>query len=272
MPLKPRQPFKAALLAVCVLSGAACHPSAGAEQAAASETAEPARKPIATALFSSLPIARPENVAMEDLLREDVPAHWATSLLTDRGEWRAVDWLGIRDDGYDALAGIDLLVMAQPRPLAPEENVALDNFVRDGGTVLLFADPHLTQESAYALGDPRRPGHTVLLSPILSRWGIELEHDESDEKTGADWNGVTLPLSEAGRFRLKPDAGEFAGRCVLEAEARLVSCEIGKGRLLALADAALLEPDTGGRAEIRRALLERLIDAALASEVGKSRD
>ena len=269
---KRRRPFNAAIAAVCALAAAACHPSAGAEQAEPSAAATAARAPVSTALFSSLPIARAERLSIEDQLKDGAPAHWAARLLSDRGEWRAVDWLGTRDDGYDALAGIDLLVMAQPRPLAPEENVALDRFVRDGGTVLLFADPDLTQESAYSLGDPRRPAHTVLLSPILSRWGIELERDDRDEATDVAWNGVTLPLAEAGRFRLKPDAGEFAGQCDLEADARIVSCTIGKGRLLAMADAALVEPDTAATAQIRRSLLERLVDSALAAKTGKSRD
>ena len=66
-------------------------------------------------------------------------------------------------------------MMIQPRPLSPQENVALDNWVAAGGRLLLFADPALTEDSAFAIGDRRRPQDVVLLSPILARWGLELE-------------------------------------------------------------------------------------------------
>ncbi len=200
---------------------------------------------------------------MADWLTRDAPPHWAVDLLADRGEWRAVDWLGESDDGQQSLAETDLLVMAQPRPLAPEENVALDQYVRGGGSALLFADPELTQESLYPLGDRRRPLHGVLLSPILARWGLALERDDTDTAHSAMWDGLSLPLARAGRFRLVEDGGESAGDCELQAEGRLVACTIGEGRLVAFADAALLEPDSGETAEIRAALLDRLIDSAL---------
>lgn len=253
-----------ALLSALAL--AACNPSPG------NETVEVTPAPAAIALFSSLPIAQPEGATIADLLSRDAPSHWAVGVLAERGKWRAVDWLGKRDDGWQALAGTDLLIMAQPRPLAPEENVALDEFVRTGGTVLLFADPELTQESAYPLGDRRRPTSGVLLSPILSRWGIELERDGTDLASGVMWNGVSLPLARAGRFRLVEDAEEFAGVCETQADARLVACAIGEGHLLAFADAALLEPDGGETAQIRAALLDMLIDFALRPEAGKTRD
>ena len=51
--------------------------------------------------------------------------------------------------------------------------------MRGGGRVLLFADPMLTRHSAFALGDRRRPQDVVLLSPILARWRLELQFDES---------------------------------------------------------------------------------------------
>jgi hypothetical protein len=260
----------AALAALALLSLAGCNPAAG--NGAADAPGEIAPAPADIALFSSLPIAQPEGASMSDLLSGDAPSHWAVGVLAERGKWRAVDWLGIRDDGWEALAAIDLLILAQPRALAPEENVALDEFVRGGGAVLLFADPELTQDSAYPLGDRRRPLSGVLLSPILARWGIALERDDADRASGVQWNGVSLPLSRAGRFTITRESGEFAGECALEADDRLVACAIGEGRLLAVADAALLEPDSGETAQTRAALLDRLIGSALGPASGKSRD
>lgn len=247
-------PFRAAFVLALALALTACQPPPEGEAPAA---------PIDSALFSSLPIAQPEGASVADLLSRDTPSHWAVDALAARGDWRALDWLGGRADRRQALAEADLLIMAQPRPLAPEENVALDEYVRGGGSVLLFADPELTQESLYPLGDKRRPLHGVLLSPILARWGLALERDDKDRAKVAEWNGVSLPLARAGRFRLVEDGGEFAGQCTLQAEARLVACRIGEGRVVALADAALLEADMAATAETRAALFDRLIDSAL---------
>src|SRR3546814_13026787 len=43
----------------------------------------------------------------------------------------------------DALAGADLLILAQPRALNPVELLVVDEWVRAGGRALLFADPAL---------------------------------------------------------------------------------------------------------------------------------
>ncbi|MBL0020838.1 MAG: hypothetical protein IPP23_00075 [Sphingomonadales bacterium] len=53
-------------------------------------------------------------------------------------------------DGLDKIeASPDgMLIMVQPRLLAPSENVALDKWVRGGGRLVLFADP------AFAVGKP----------------------------------------------------------------------------------------------------------------------
>ena len=147
------------------------------------------------------------------------------------------------------------LVIAQPRVLSPAENVALDGWVRRGGHLLLLADPAWTEESPYPLGDPRRPQAAAMLSPILARWGLELMFDAAQplELRERDVMGVSVPTVLAGTF-----ATRGQGNCRLWGDGLAVTCAIGQGRVLALADAAVLERDDpdGHRAQAFRALLE----------------
>ena len=213
------------------------------------------------ALFTTLPILWRESEDIRGLLRSDAPPHWALAVLRRRGKLHPLDSLAL-PDGKPAMASsganASLLVMAQPRPLSAQENVALDDWVHGGGRVLLFADPMLTADSAFALGDRRRPQDIVLLSPILTRWGLELTFDE-DQPEGeqpVDWNGAKLPVNLPGRFVL-------AGKgCRLLAGGIGARCRIGKGSVLAIADAALLEERAGDGAGSHAALLEQLLREA----------
>lgn len=150
--------------------------------------------------------------------------------------------------------------MAQPRPLSPQENVALDNWVKGGGHLLLLADPALTEESAFAIGDPRRPQAVILLSPILRRWGLDLRFDDAQSfgEVERDVMGMEVPVNLPGQF-----ATEGQSNCRLWGDGLAVTCAIGKGRVVAVADAAVLEredPD-GARADA----FALLLDAAFAA-------
>ncbi|MBB4858457.1 hypothetical protein HNO88_001780 [Novosphingobium chloroacetimidivorans] len=145
-----------------------------------------------------------------------------------------------------------LLVLIQPRPLTPDENVALDTWVRAGGHVLLFADPMLTVHSAFALGDPRRPQDVAMLSPILDHWGLSLEFDDTqrNEERYQQVRGTSIPVNLRGQLRVSP-----AGACRTEATKLLADCRIGKGRAVVIADAALFDGEDAGRVGAFRALI-----------------
>ena len=197
-------------------------------------------------LFTSLPILWNDSPDLASELRSDSAAHWAKAVLAGHGRVVALDLLTTAP-GPRSLAGIGRLVIAQPRPLSPQENVALDNWVRGGGQLLLLADPAYTEESHFALGDPRRPQAAALLSPILTRWGLELQFDAGQplEETERAVMGVPVPVVLPGRFLTRGQTN-----CRLWSEGLAVTCAIGRGRVLALADAALLEraDPTGQRA------------------------
>lgn len=220
---------------------------------------EPDRRVTApVALFTSLPILWNENADLGSILADPAPPHWARAELARLGPIVPLDTLA-QPDGQGPLVGLGRLVMAQPRPLSPAENVALDAWVRAGGRLLLFADPALTAESRFAIGDPRRPITGALLSPILNRWGLELRFDDTAAfgERMAQGDGVRVPVNLPGRWRVRSGAG-----CTLSVEELVADCKVGKGRVLAVADAAVLDHDgdTDTRQAALRSLFQRLFD------------
>lgn len=218
--------LESALAAALLIFAGACR----------SESPPPAAEPATAAdlgLMGTIPIYWGEEEAFGDALSGDAIGHWARDRLQERFALRPLDTLS-----ETALAGLDFLLLAQPRALTPEENVALDAWVRDGGRVLLFADPMLTGESSFPIGDRRRPQDVILLSPILSRWGLRLEFDET-QSAGPSLRdaAVPIPVNLPGRFAVA--GGE--GACALEADGVLARCAIGEGRVVVLADAAVLD-------------------------------
>jgi len=116
--------------------------------------------------------------------------------------------------------GRDVLIVAQPRVMAPEELVALDTWVRGGGRAVIYADPRLDWPSIYPLGDRRRAPPVTLLDPLFAHWGVRLDLGEGT----------------AGRWQ--------RGACAA-IDAVTIDCRIGKGRALLIADADRLDDRTG---------------------------
>lgn len=209
-------------------------------------------------LFTTLPILWNEDGDVADVLKSTEAPHWARQVLAARGPIAALDVLAA-PGARGPLAGVSRLVVAQPRPLSPDENVAIDAWVRAGGRLLLFADPALTEESHFAIGDPRRPQAVVLLSPILKHWGLHLRFDEAQvfgDRTLRIGTAM-VPVNLAGSFVTANKAA-----CSLEAGGVLAVCRIGKGRVTALADAAVLAREDADAA--REKALGALLDRAFA--------
>lgn len=218
-------------------------------------TAPRAAKPAGPlGLFTTLPILWAESPDLSKALSGAEEPHWARGVLASTGTIEPLDVLS-GPPGQAPLDRVRRLVMAQPRVLSPRENVALDAWVRGGGQLLLLADPALTEESAFPLADPRRPQAVVLLSPILSRWGLDLRFDDGQQlgEVSREVMGVPVPVNLPGHFMTRGQAN-----CRLWADGLAVTCAIGAGRVVALADAAVLEredPD-GTRANALRSLLQ----------------
>lgn len=208
-------------------------------------------------LMTTLPIYWPEAESPQELLGGAAQLHWARKALELQFALKPLDVL-VGEGGLDDTR---LLLLVQPRALAPQENVALDSWVRRGGRLLIFADPMLSGETRYALGDRRRPQDVALLSPILARWGLELAYAE-DQPEGLHEvrvDDARLPVVSGGHFRLQPPAGGGESRCRIEAYKLVARCAIGKGQLVAIADATLFETgfETSDSSEALKALVKR---------------
>ena len=215
--------LKSAFLAALMCLPAAC---------SASPAAEVDRPTLG--LMGTIPIFWGEAGSVNELLAGEGSTHWARAELEASYRLEPLDTLAAEN-----LADLDYLLLAQPRALSGAENVALDAWVRKGGRLLLFADPMLTGESKFPIGDRRRPQDVILLSPILGHWGLDLQYDPEQPGGYALLNstGGSIPVNLRGSF--EPMAGE--GECRILAEKVLARCRVGKGRAVVLADAALLD-------------------------------
>jgi len=203
-------------------------------------------------LMTTLPIYWGEAAGMDELIAGTAEPHWARGALEREYELIPLDSLS----GADGLARADgarqgrvrHLLLAQPRALSGSENVALDDWVRGGGRLLLFADPMLTSHSQFSIGDRRRPQDVIFLSPILSRWGLSLQFDEDQEigERVETLGDTALPVDLAGRFTIAETAPDAAAKCELLASGIAADCVIGAGRALIIADAALLDQESDG--------------------------
>jgi hypothetical protein len=206
------------------------------------------------ALMTTLPIYWPEAESVGKLLQSPSDPSQARQTLETRFVLEPVDTLEA-----ETLRGHDRLLLAQPRALAAVENVALDKWVRDGGRLLLFADPMLTHHSHFGIGDKRRAQDVILLSPILTHWGLALAFDPEQpaaERT-VDAAGIAVPVALAGRLAVLP-----GGRCEIAGEGTLARCQIGRGSVTILADAAVLDDAEGTSSEPRRAAVLALASLA----------
>ena len=138
------------------------------------------------------------------------------------------------------LDGARLMLLAQPRALAPTELVALDAWVRRGGRLLVLADPDLAWPTRLPLGDIRRPPPVSRLAPLLDHWGLDLEAPVRRLAVENLRDGTRirrLVLETPGRFRARDD------RCRVGARDFLAFCALGAGRAVLIADADLLRDD-----------------------------
>jgi hypothetical protein len=131
-----------------------------------------------------------------------------------------------------------LLLMAQPLAQPAEDLVALDEWVRRGGRVLLLADPLLEWPSKRQLGDPLRPPPMFMDTGLLAHWGLRL--DAPDERGPA-----VRRLDGFDVLTLSP--GELAGTCDISSDRLVARCRIGKGKATVIADADLLNARELGR-------------------------
>ena len=136
--------------------------------------------------------------------------------------------IGVADAA--SLKGQKLLLMAHPRAQPAEVLVELDQWVRDGGRVLLLADPKLDWPSERAFGDRLRPPPAFADTGLLVHWGLRL--------VGPLQAGPALRSGgEREVLTSSPGKLEATGQCRAEVEEFIARCPIGKGSVTVIADA-----------------------------------
>lgn len=207
-----------ALAALFVLAGAA------ALALMARRPSSPVEKP-SLALLTSLPIVFGEDF---DLKGTGSPALTALSARFNVAPISTTSTKELRRP---------LLLMAQPPAQTAENLVALDEWVRRGGRVLLLADPMLEWPSKRPLGDPLRPPPMFADTGLLAHWGLRLD--------APDQRGAAV-RSLAGMNILTVSPGALDGSCAISADRLVAECRIGKGRATVVADADFLNVDALG--------------------------
>lgn len=186
-------------------------------------------------LMTTLPLQWSEGGIEADLAAE-AKAHPVYSRLQAQYDIRPLDAFDTLDKNP-----LSLMLLAQPRALGPAELVKLDSWVRNGGRLLILADPALQWGSLYPIGDKRRPLFTSLLSPLFSHWGLELVLPMTDEQAVVlrEVNGLSIRTQTPGEWL--PKTGKASAACAIASHRMLADCRVGKGRALLVADADLLD-------------------------------
>ena len=121
--------------------------------------------------------------------------------------------------------------MAHPPSQTAENLVAFDQWVRNGGRVLLLADPMLEWPSKRPLGDPLRPAPMFMDTGLLAHWSLRLD---APAERGPQLRKL------AGREILTVSPGSLSGKCAISADRLVADCDIGRGHATIVADADLL--------------------------------
>ncbi len=233
---------------------------------------------VALFLFSGGKETPPQRPAV--MVMSSIPLQWGTASMADVASGKAEPApvyqkltakykVTLLDDlQHMGEPGATPLLLIQPRALAPAELVKLDDWVRKGGSVIVFADPALDWPSELPLGDPRRPLFTSLLNPLFRHWGLELAlpTEEEDNDPTVATGEYSLSMKSPGIF-IPVTKKKAMATCRIRKDERIAACSVGKGKALLIADADMLHEAqwTGGLLTSgTMAWLQELIVAAQA--------
>jgi hypothetical protein len=177
------------------------------------------QKPVLMVL-TTLPLLFPEEFTLEGGGSEALSAVETRYRVTPIGTTDAA-----------SLSDGTLLLMAHPLAQTADALVDLDRWVREGGRVLLLADPKLDWPSERPLGDKLRPPPSFADTGLLKHWGLTLA---APSESGPQQREL------AGRQVLTASSGSLSGSCEVERGGFVARCALGKGRAVVVADADFL--------------------------------
>ncbi len=191
------------------------------------------------ALMTSLPLVWGDAQDIETVIAGEGDPHPFYTHLQRSYTVTPVD--SLTADGVLSPGHPDILLLAQNRPLAPEELVALDDWIRAGGRAVIMADPLLAMESGYPIGDKRRPQGVSLMSPLFNRWGLDFIFDEENAgPVRIEGGNYDVRAFAVGGFAMRPEQDLNIAACTISELPMLARCQVGKGRATLIADADML--------------------------------
>ena len=182
------------------------------------------------ALLTSLPLVFGEQFGLDA---------GGSPALTRLEQRYRVEPIGVAD--AVSLKGQALLLMAHPRAQPAEALVELDRWVRDGGQLLLLADPRLDWPSERPLGDLLRPPPAFADTGLLAHWGLTLGGPAA----------AGPATYEAGQYLLvtsSPGTLQSNGNCKIDLAQLRARCRVGKGHVTVVADGDFLNVSTDSAA------------------------
>lgn len=256
--MQARNKILAACLAGCLIAcGTAASDEQGDPASKTSQAFQPSQPKPRLGLMTSLPLYWPLGAEFADLASGEAAVPWQREVLEAGHELVLLDTLspiaGLTEDtpDTDPLEGLERLAVIQPRGLSPADNVALDDWVRGGGHLLIVLDPMLTGHYELPLGDPRRPNDTAIVPPVVARWGLTAEFDPAQDAQPviAQLPFGPVPLILSGALETREPASH-GGNCRVLDNPVMARCDnVGEGRVTYLADAALFEHALGEGAD-----------------------
>lgn len=222
--------FLALALLACREQAATAPPGEAAEVHSPGEEAKAgSRRDVA--LLTSLPLVLGEGFSLE-------PArHPLTQALERRFAVTLVD-------GPEKLPPAGLLLAIQPQALTAERLVALDRWVREGGRILLLADPRLAWESARPLGDVGRPPVAFPDTGLLTRWGLRLDAPDEEGPAARTLAGGEVLTESPGSLHALPGS-----TCDTAGDRFVARCTLGRGQAIVVADADFVQASESSGAD-----------------------
>jgi hypothetical protein len=174
-------------------------------------------------LLTSLPILFPEDLTLKSR---------APPVLAALRSRYSVVPISLADRA--SLDGHRLLLMAQPQAQPAEALVQLDAWVRDGGRVLLLADPALEWPSSRPLGSAARPPLAFPDTGLLGHWGIRLDAPDSLGPRKVEISKAQIETASPGVLVAT------GGNCSVE-RGFVARCRIAKGKATIISDADFID-------------------------------
>lgn len=244
LPMLPRK--TSALVLALALGLLGCGPAPPAETADRTQEPPTPQDGPQLGLMTSLPLYWPLGAGIGSFASGSAELPWQRREFEKHYSLVPLDTLspfpGLDADApeTDPLERLERLAVIQPRGLSPSDNVALDDWVRGGGHLLLVLDPMLTGDYDLALGDPRRPTDRALIPPVVARWGLKMDFDDEQafEISAVSMGEGAVLRAMAGEIALQPGGGTD---CAIAGDGLVAQCRVGEGRVTLLADAASFE-------------------------------